>query len=472
MSTRTLVPATCLALGLPVILAFAVHAQSPEDQYRARATAFFEALAGDSAEAFEAMARDNYTAAALARDTPEQRKARFGRTRTDFGRMTLAKLDVRAGGAVLTIEGATGVVADVDMDMERTPPYRILGYLMKVEGPSALPPLPINGSMSGEDLGKALDAYLAPLVRADGFAGVVLLARNGTTVLEKGYGAARREGNKANTPATRFNLGSINKIFTTIAVAQLVTQGKLALTDSLARLLPDYPNKEALGATVTQLLDHRAGIADFFGPDFDAAPKSRFRSNADYYRFVADKPLRFAPGTKYEYCNGCYIVLGAIIERVAGVPYEQYIDSHVFKPVGMKTAGFSSSDRFPSQAADGYTLRAPESRNVLQPNDKLLGSSGSAAGGGYATAADLLAFDNALRERRLLNAKMTAWVLKAHADSITGARAAGDLSIAGGAPGLNAMLRSDGTWTVIVLANLDPPAAQQVAEAIDRQLHR
>ncbi len=463
---------TCLALFAATVLTVVVQSQSADAQLKARAAAFFEALASGSAEKFEAMASENYTPTYLARLSPERRKALFDRIQSDFGQLTLTKVEVREDAVVLYIRGATGFSGRIDMDIEPKPPYRIIGFLLKADKASALPPPPINASMPAEELGKAIDAYFGPLVRADKFAGVVLLAKDGSAVVERAYGLADREAKVPIVPETRFNLGSINKIFTKTAIAQLTTEGKLALTDTVGKLLPDHPNEQARTATVAQLLDHRAGVADFFGPQFDAAPKTQFRSNADYYRFVAGKPLLFAPGEKMQYCNGCYVVLGAIIERVAGVPFEQYISERVFKLAGMKTAGFFQSDHFPPHVAVGYTLRAPASPNVLQSNVGLIGASGSAAGGAYATAADLLAFDSALREGRLLNPQMTAWMLLVRVEAAKGRRAGGELGIAGGAPGINAAMESDGTWTVVVVGNLDPPSAEQACIAIARQLRR
>ncbi len=136
----------------------------------------------------------------------------------------------------------------------------------------------------------------------------------------------------------------------------------------------------------------------------------------------------------------------------------------------MKTAGFFQSDRLPADVAMGYTKRSPDSNGALRPNVAMHGAAGSAAGGAYASVTDLLAFDNALREHRLLDAKMTGWMLGGEE---TGAeRAKGGLGIAGGAPGISAVLESDGTWTVVVLANLDPPAAEKLGVAIHEQLAR
>jgi CubicO group peptidase (beta-lactamase class C family) len=324
--------------------------------------------------------------------------------------------------------------------------------------------------MTPAQVNAALDDYLAPMAKADDFAGVVLVAREGVPVYQRTYGLADRGTRTPISAKTRFNLGSINKIFTKTAIGQLIAAGKLSLTDTVGALLPDYPNPKARAATVDQLLTHRGGVADFFNPEFDQAPKTRFRSNADYYRFVAPLPLTFEPGTKTAYCNGCYVVLGAIIERVSGIRYEDYIETHVFRPAGMTGAGFFQADRFPPDVAIGYTTEGAGAAGARHSNEAFHGMSGSAAGGAYATAADLLAFDNALRDGRLLDAKMTAWMLGGAAGG--GARARGGIGVAGGAPGCNAALESDGEWTVAVVGNLDPPNAERVVGAIRRPLMR
>jgi D-alanyl-D-alanine carboxypeptidase len=468
---------TVVAAG---IISVAVSAQALRPQVKSRVDAFFAALASGNPEKYEAMARDNFIPAFLARRSADERKAMVARIHADFGDMTLGGVQAQDdGGVVLQVRGATGMTGRIELAFENAGPYRVTSAGIQVEaggrgggpGPEPLPAPPVNGAMPAAELAKGLDGYIGELAAADKFAGVVLVAKDGLPVYEKSWGLANRPTRSPITAATRFNLGSINKIFTKTAIAQLMAQGKVALTDTIGKLLPDYPNPRARAATVGQLLKHQAGVADFFGPDFTAAPKTQFRSNADYYHFVAAKPLLFEPGSKTQYCNGCYIVLGAIIERVAGIPYEQYIGEHVFTPAGMRTAGFFQSDRFPPDVAVGYTMRSPASPDKLQSNEQMHGAAGSAAGGAFAAAHDLLAFDNALREGRLLDPKMTGWVLEAGAPP-AGKRAQSGLGIAGGAPGCNAVLESDGTWTVAVVGNLDPPAAEQLGVAIARQLRR
>jgi CubicO group peptidase (beta-lactamase class C family) len=350
--------------------------------------------------------------------------------------------------------------------MHERPPMRIQG----AGGPgpvSNLAPPPIAPAMATEAMTSALDGYLTELAAKDEFSGTVLVAKSGKALFERGYGFANLETKLANTPGTRFNVGSIGKFFTKVAIGQLIEKGKLTLTSTIGDLLPDYPNAEARVATVDQLLNHSAGIANFFNPDFAVADKSKFRSNDDYYRFIASRPLTFAPGTRTEYCNGCYVVLGAIIEKVSGMPYESYIAENVFKPAGMTGAAFTGMGE--QGAAIGYT-RAAEGA-PLKDNRDQHGARGSGAGGSYARVSDLLAFDNALREYRLLDRARTAWFLDAPTDATaTGARAGGRYGVRGGAPGINAILVSDGTWAVVVEGNRDIPNAVRVGQAIMSQL--
>ena len=337
---------------------------------------------------------------------------------------------------------------------------------------------PIAPSMAGAELAKALDGWIAPQAAAGSFAGVVLVAKDGKPQFEAAYGPADRQRQTPITTDLRFNLASIGKAFTKVGIGQLVQQGKLRFTDTVGGLLPGYPNKDAHPATVEQLLNHTGGIANFFGPDFDATPKDRFSSNADYFAFVAPKPLTFSPGSRNAYCNGCYVVLGEIIAKLSGQPYERYIEQQVFTVAGMTTAGFVSYGDpatalpYTRQRGDGTT---PESAIGLH------GRRGSAAGGAFARAADLLAFDQAVRGERLLNSTLTDWfygnideasVVAAMKDTPTarGAELRG-IGIAGGAPGANAMLEAGPTWTVIVVGNLDPPNAGRIATAIRRALH-
>ena len=359
----------------------------------------------------------------------------------------------------LQVKGSTGASGSLSIEIEGTgDAVRIGNVTMSVAGkgeaPSASgPPRPaIRPSMSPDELGAALDAYLSSLAKDDVFSGVALVAKDDVPVFQNAYGMADRARKIPNTVRTRFNIGSINKTFTQLAVAQLVAQGQLAVSDTLGTLVPDYPQDASRSATVAQLLDHTAGLPDFFGPEFAQAAKDRFRSNADYFRFVSARAPLFAPGARRQYCNGCYIALGAIIERVSGVPYERYVADHIFRPADMASTGYVQSDAIEPDVAIGYTRRGSDA--VLRSNFHLHGAAGSAAGGGYATAGDLLAYVKARRDGRLAP------------------KDPGRLGIAGGAPGISAVVESNGVWTVVVLSNLDPPTGERIGTAIMEALGR
>lgn len=472
MSVRQAIVAGLMAAGAATAAAQGPRLiERPAGPARAHADAFLEALASGDARRFEAMAKEHFTPELYGRRTAQDRGQMVARVRADFGTLTVTSLDRRAGGPMtLDVRGTTGLEGRIELTFEPPPLERIARVGIEVGEAAARndgPPPEVHAGMSAADLARGLDAWLEPLAASGRFSGVVLVAKAGQAVYEKAFGLSDRGRGLANAAATRFNLGSINKIFTKTAIAQLVAAGKLKRSDTLGALLPDYPNADTRAATVDQLLDHQAGVADFFGPAFDAADKTAFRSNADYYRHVSSQPALFPPGTRRQYCNGCYIVLGAIIEKVSGQPYEDYIAQHVYARAGMTGAQPTGAG-----AATGYTRREVHGERAGPPrsNAPMLGAAGSAAGGGFATARDLLAFDTALRAGRLADPVQTAWLL--HVAEVTPGRSDGAIGIAGGAPGINAILESSRDWTVVVLANLDPPAAERVGVAIHRRLAR
>jgi CubicO group peptidase (beta-lactamase class C family) len=400
----------------------------------------------------------------VARRTAADRAEMVRRLNDDLGEMRLEGVRLLGEGrAELGIRGGGSLSATITMEIDPAPPHHITGLSIEVgdgEAPAPAERPAIRADQSPDELAAALDRFIAPRIAQDSFAGVVVVARDGEPRYARAFGVANRGTGAETTLTTRHNVASIGKIFTKTAIAQLLAGKKLALTSTIGELLPDYPNAEARAATVEQLVTHRAGIADFFGPGFEAVAPT-LRRNADYYRYVAAKPLTHAPGSKRAYCNGCYVVLGAIVEKLSGQRYEDYIAAHVFTPAGMKGAAFLASDHLPADAAIGYTRHAASV--TLTDNRAMHGIAGSGAGGCYATAADLIAFDGALRTNRLTDAAMTAWVLES---AVADGRNRGPLGVAGGAPGTNAILESDGTWTVAVVANLDPPAAGGLGTAI------
>ena len=165
----------------------------------------------------------------------------------------------------------------------------------------------------------ALRAKLTADTEAGQFSGAVLVTRNGKTVFEGAYGLADREGRVPNTPLTQFRVGSMNKMLTAVAALQLVQAGTLRLDVPLGTYLTDYPNAEvASKVTPHHLLTHTGGLGDIFGPAF-TANRLELRTIGDYVRLYGTREVEFAPGTRYAYINYGFLVLGALIEQVAGM---------------------------------------------------------------------------------------------------------------------------------------------------------
>jgi D-alanyl-D-alanine carboxypeptidase len=442
----------------------------PPPEIRQLVDAVVAAVNGDAA-GFESFAQARFAPALLQKQTPAQRAALHGRLVGDFGAIALE--GVRRHGPEapldLIVKGAKerGVIS---VELAAGSPPKIAGLRVELgdaggDPGDGVPRPPVDGSLTAPEIEKRLDGYFTALATDEVFSGVALVASNGVPVFFKAYGMADREKQIPNTIRTRFNIGSINKSFTQIAIRQLIAAGKLAPTDTLGTFFPDYPQAASRSATVEQLLTHRGGLADFFGPEFSQAPKDRFASNADYFRFVGSRPPVFSPGERSQYCNGCYIALGAIVEAVSGMPYEKYVAENVFDRAEMTSTGYPRTDRREADMAIGYTRRSqalkpsgPQALKASSPQDlrentALHGVTGSAAGGGYSTALDLLTYVRAVRAGRFPGSEP-------------------DLGIAGGAPGVSAVVEARGKWTVIVLTNFDPPTGERIGVALADALSR
>ncbi len=360
----------------------------------------------------------------------------------------------------------------ITFECHAEPPHSLIALRMEpaeeqVSGAPRPAPLPPAGPPPSEaEIVTSLGRQVDSLAAADRFSGVVWLDRSGKTLFAKAVGAASRAAKRPNTLDTRFNLGSINKIFTTVAIHQLAHSGKLKLDDTIDRWLTDYPAAAAKKITIAMLLDHRAGVPDFFRNPKLAEHPERVRTAADWYAMARDLPLDFEPGTQRRYSNGGFALLGRIVEIVSGEDYYDYVRRHVYAPAGMRHTDSFTLEELNGEFATGYSTHpnGPPAANAdphaeWREAPHLLGR-GSAAGGGYSTAGDLIRFAHALRAGKLLDAADTRALIGEGPG----------LAIAGGSPGVNAMLEISGPYTLVVLANLDPPAAEQFARTTGRDL--
>ena len=324
-------------------------------------------------------------------------------------------------------------------------------------------------------LGKKLNADSV----ADRFWGAALLAQGGKPVFAQAYGRADREHNLPNTLKTRFRIGSMNKMFTATSILQLVEAREVAIDDPVGKYLNDYPNPQVRAkVTIRHLLTHTGGTGDIFGPEFEAH-RLELRTLEDYIKLYGNRAPKFEPGSRWEYSNYGFILLGAIIEKVSGRSYYDYVREHVYEPAGMISSGSEPEDQSVPDRSTGYTRMGGDD---LRPNTDTLPYRGTSAGGGYSTVEDLLRFANALEGHKLLNPELTEELTTGKVDArgaryafgfedqvINGNRCFGH---GGGAPGMNGDLAicPGAGYVVVVLSNLDPPAAGMVSAFITNRL--
>jgi D-alanyl-D-alanine carboxypeptidase len=316
----------------------------------------------------------------------------------------------------------------------------------------------------------ALADHAAERARADEFAGAVLVARHGKVLLNDAWGRADRKAGTANTPATRFRIGSMNKMFTAVATLQLVEAHKLALDDPIGQHLPGYSNKEvAAKVTVRHLLTHSGGTGDIFGPEFDQH-RLQLREHRDYLKLYGWRGLSFEPGSRFEYSNYGFVLLGALIEHVSGMSYYDYVDDHVFRRAGMRSTGSLPEAVDVPNRAVGYMRTSPG--GSWEPNTDTLPWRGTSAGGGYSTVGDLLRFAQALESGTLISKATLAQATRprqqqyGYGFDMQGQGRLGSYGHGGGAPGMNGELRilPELGYIVVSLSNLDPPAASELVE--------
>lgn len=248
---------------------------------------------------------------------------------------------------------------------------------------------------------RELGAFLDRLGGADVFSGVVVLAKDGEVLLRRAYGEADKDFGVAIDTATRFDLASVGKMFTAVAVAQLVERGRLSWDDPLARYLPDFPTPEAARRIrIAHLVSHTAGLP-LFGSKYEAGRTSA-RSVDAMLAWGAGDTLLFEPGTRWQYSNLGMIALGAVIERVTGQSYYDYVREHVFEPAGMTATAFDELDRVAPRLATGYEKEYADAGTRYRTNLLARMGRGGPAGGAVSTVGDLLRFAAALRAGKLV----------------------------------------------------------------------
>ncbi|MGA7710253.1 MAG: serine hydrolase domain-containing protein [Rhizomicrobium sp.] len=323
-------------------------------------------------------------------------------------------------------------------------------------------PMPQAGAVA------ALDTFASKLDRLDKFSGVLLVKKGNTILFRKAFGLADRASGAPVTLDTRFYFASQGKMFTAVSVLQLVADGKVSLDDPIGKYLTDYPNAEvARKVTVRELLTHRGGTGEMSILEAkDTQNRAWVRSISDIIKLNGARGPAFEPGTKMDYSNYGFILLGALVEKVSGKSYYDYVDSHIFKPAGMLHTSFPLREE-PNGIAIGYT----------QADGKLVSSMdqlpwrGTPAGGGVSTADDMARFVSALNAGKLLSPAMLTEATKVQSKwygygfITSGLDGFPYWGHGGGAPGNSLVLDyypvTDTTF--VCMANRDPPVCDRLA---------
>lgn len=336
----------------------------------------------------------------------------------------------------------------------------------------------MHKSISPSRFEHELAAHVRHLVEQDAFSGVVLVARGDQALFSAACGLAERNFGVPVTRETRFNLGSMNKMFTAVAIGRLVARGDLSFDDTLDRFLsPDWLDPRWLAKIrIGHLLNHASGLGNYFDERFFATSRDRYRSIEDYRPLIAVERPTFEPGTKNLYSNSGFMLAGAVIEAATGRSYFDFVRENVYQPAGMHDTDCYHVDAVTPNLAVGYTRRVDDGQALWESNLFKHVIRGGPAGGGFSTAADLLRFDRALRDERLLPRAIleTLWTprpvdgLYGYGFRIRRAPLGRVVGHAGIFPGISTRLdmHLEAGVTAVVLSNVDH-GAEDVSDKID-----
>jgi CubicO group peptidase (beta-lactamase class C family) len=336
---------------------------------------------------------------------PEQRVERLANLRAAFGRHALRSVDASKPREVVGL-----------VQSERTESWRRMTVFLNEKSPARVmrvgffrapaPDAPTRRP-SDADLVAQLGGYVERLANRDAFSGTVLLAKRGVPLYQAAVGEANKDFGVKNTLDTKFNLGSMNKMFTAVSVMQLVEAGKLSLDDTLGKFLPAGAMKPDVLAKVRvkHLLSHTSGLGSYFTDEWDRQSRALWRSVDDWMRLVKDDTLQFEPGTRWSYSNTGMLVLGKVIEAASGQDYFTYVREHVAKPAGMTNTDAYELDRVNRNLAVGYEREGEDANGPIYRNNIFQHViRGGPAGGGYSTVRDLTRFAEALKSGKLVSA--------------------------------------------------------------------
>ena len=328
---------------------------------------------------------------------------------------------------------------------------------------------------SQDQIQNLVDNLMNEYIKQDLFSGVVLIAKDTKPVYLKAFGMADFETKKENTTNTKFDIGSINKDFTAIAILQLAEKGLLNLDDKIDKYLNQFPKDVLDNVTIRQLLTHTSGFGDYFMIP-GVIPKLRELTTVNQIiSTFKDEPLLFEPGTEQQYSNAGFAVLGAVIESITGMSYFDYVDKNILATLKMNNTYFDYKKiREDKDIPAGYMFSSTGKKERIDYE-----KSPSPAGSAFSTAEDLLKFElSILYDNKLITDEMKILFANRYKKSSNVSwekmllDSAYISAYAGGAPGRNSVVYSQPAtgYIIIVLANYDEPIAEEVGNNIYKLL--
>lgn len=371
----------------------------------------------------------------------------------------------------------------ITVTFEDTPEQRIARLQLSPARPPKDEPAP--GPLTEAQAVAEISGFVDRLAAAEVFSGTVLVSRGGLPIYTAAHGLADRNHRVPNRLDTKFNLGSMNKMVTAVAIAQLVEAGKLSFKDGVDKYLggKGWTKADLAKVRIEHLLTHTSGLGSYFNETYRRTARQLLRKLDDYKPLVAEETLAFEPGSRWSYSNTGFLLLGAVIEAVTGRDYFDHVRERVYAAAGMKNSDAYDIDLVvpnlaigysPERAADGRRWRANTFEHVIR---------GGPAGGGYSTVEDLLLFAEALRSGRLVSRATadTLWAPKPELSSPeygfgfgTDRDALGrSVGHSGGFPGISSVLDiyPEASVNVAVLSNVDGgsrPVARKIRETLAR----
>lgn len=323
---------------------------------------------------------------------------------------------------------------------------------------------------SNDPLSESVRSLMKEASGKEVFSGNVLIAENGNEIFKESIGYADEEGKVSNDENTMFETGSITKFFTKVVMHQLVSEGKLDPDDKIMKYFPDFTDPAAGEITIRHLIDHQSGLGDFFR-DGNPGMFAKVKEISDVLPEILKSRLAFIPGSKVQYSNSGYVVLGALIEKIEGKKLKEIFGERIFDRLGMDRSGFDVRVTEREGKAKGYL----SNQLGLKEDNSMFPLIGAGAGGVYSSTGDMFKFAySLLNDTRLLDVReklklFNTPLLKTNYESWEDFLNRGKFTIAGGAPGISAVLSIDNEkkFIIVVLSNFDEGTAEDLFRRVN-----